>query len=138
MPRDVLKDLYERGTRPPISRWSFEHGSYYLYGPSGDIRWMTDQVAIGYDVTSDGPVIMKHGPPDMVTQWAEQAAARYREAGFEPEVAVLTLPRGFPAEEINRCIDTAGYLATVLEQVEKEHGDGGGRAAIPGSRKRPR
>lgn len=126
MPRDVLKDLHERGTRPPVSEWRFEHGSYYLYSPMGQIRWMTDRVAIGYDATGDTPVLMKHGPPEMVNGWARDALAAYKAVGYEPELAVLTFPNGFPVDEINRCISTAGYLAVVLERVEKEQGDDGG------------
>lgn len=104
----------------PTPRWTHEFGSYYLRGPTGDIRWMTDQVALGYDVTSEGPVLMKHGPPEMVAEWAKRAAAAYREAGIEPEVAMLTLPRGFPVDEINRCVSTAGYVGELIARVESE------------------
>lgn len=99
------------------TQYVLEHGSYYLYDVedgkrSFKPRLMTDQVAIAY-VVEDG-YLLKHGSPDAVKKWHHENRRGHEIFG---EVQVMTLPRGFPAEELTRALDMMNVKG-MLERIE--------------------
>lgn len=99
-------------------RYTFEHGSYYFMG--GDrVVLMADQVAIGFSREDDGlTIVHKHGSPNQIQAWLAEAKRRLIEGG-DPKLAesfcMVTFPRAYDVEKINRCLSTTGYLGSLLE-----------------------
>lgn len=92
--------------------YTVEYGSYYLRRENGDVALMTDQVAVAYDV--DSYAMMKHGSPDQVLAWHRENAPKLRHIA---ELAVVTFPRGFDVEELNRVLSTSNYLGYLLPKL---------------------
>jgi hypothetical protein len=66
----------ESAVRDDDNRYVKKFGSYYFQNGRGLIRFMTDEVAIGffYSVAEDGSdevVIVRHGQPSAVDAWKE-------------------------------------------------------------------
>jgi hypothetical protein len=96
--------------------YRLEYGSFYWY-EDDRMQSMCDQIAFVFD-QRDG-ALYKHGRPERMEAWAaEQRAKLEGLTGDDGEplfkLAILTFNRDFPLAEINRCIDTTGYLKTVL------------------------
>lgn len=117
-----------------MSRWTLENGSYYLWdGPEGAgraPRKMVDQLAMAFDrgQDADTSVLFKVDSPEEVEAWLKGARKKL-EASDEraaremvKDFGMVTLPRGFPVDEVNRCMDTAGYIWFFLEAVESFQG----------------
>lgn len=96
-----------------MSAYTVEYGSYYLRRENGDARLITDQVAMAFDTESF--CMLKHGSPEQVLAWHRENAPKLRPT---TEVAVVTFPRGFDVEVINRILSTSGYLRFVLASLE--------------------
>lgn len=112
------------------------YGSFYLIekcepnpvtNPDGErIICMADQIAIAFDVSMpdkmDEPILMKHGDPERVQAWAADARQRYLATGSEfarqmaDGLRVVLLPRDFPVEEINHCLNNISYLGEMLKK----------------------
>lgn len=102
-----------------------------------DIMWKGPEVAIGftYDPDSDRAIqytTHRHGSPETVDKWAEKnrfALHRSRfnhdaEVGGENAAAVLRsmMPHSIASDQwdvadLNRIIDTTGYLAVVVKKM---------------------
>lgn len=125
----------EVGKRITRDRPQYEkrYGSYYLIercdpnpvtNPDGErIRCMADQVAIAFDISmSEEPILMKHGDHERVQAWADSARKKYLLIGSEISqqmaegLRVVVLPRDFPVEEINHCINNVSYLGAMLKK----------------------
>jgi hypothetical protein len=87
---------------PRIAHYTHEYGSYYLRMPgSSTIHLMCDQVAVAYAV-KDG-FLFKHGNPEVILKWWKEK--RHEAEPLFGELAVITLPLGYPVEKINRALD---------------------------------
>lgn len=94
----------------PFPQYSLEFGSYYLRKEGSDaILNMCDQVAFAY--MSDG-TIFRHGPPKSVRQLAKDYKLEF-----------LKLPRGFPVDVINHCLQFRS-VSSLLERIEAGEFDG--------------
>ena len=93
---------------------------------TGDWLWSGDEVSIAFSVDreNDGSsmwTLHKHGDPDMVEKWFTEALRKFREAGFNDMADDLKMVRGkFPVSELNRAIDTSGYIKVMLERLKLE------------------
>ena len=88
-----------------IAKYSIEHGSYYLRREGSDnIELMCDQVGIAY---MDEGILVKHGDYKKVETYAKENGVNF-----------LRLPRGFPVDIINRCIENGSYLPFLLRDIE--------------------
>lgn len=96
--------------------WTYEYGSYYLRS-GNSIVIMTDEIAVCFD--KDNFVVHKVGNPDDVNRWMVDAQKRVRD--YWPEMAeafvMMTLPKGFDVEEINRLRNNAQYLPILLKKL---------------------
>lgn len=83
--------------------YSLEHGSYYLKTESGQIRFMTDEVAIAF--SAQELILLKHGRPEDVARWLSWAANQNTIFG-----RLIILQGKLPIDVLNRILDTTGYL----------------------------
>lgn len=103
--------------------YRIEHGSYYFYA-DGQMRFMTDEVAILFD--RECGTLLKHGRPELVEAYRDQALQKVGAAvesgatdlaGADLLNSGWTLITGkFPVEELNRCLDTSGYVLRLYQQ----------------------
>lgn len=94
-------------------------GRYACYEHTGSHTketevFVTDVVALAF-VRSDDCygdwILMKHGPDTAVDAWAQTARGKYLASGLQSEARLLTVIEGrFPVDELNRIINTAGYI----------------------------
>ncbi len=115
-------------------------GSYYLIekvapnpvtNPDGErIIAMADQLAIAFDIAMmddpSGALLLKHGSREFVETWVVEAREKHIASGseFANEMAVglrmVVLPKDFPCEEINRCLQNSSYLGAMLMKYMPE------------------
>lgn len=98
-----------------MSFYKLEHGSYYLYtSPDSRVpKYMTDAVSICFDTESFA--LLKHGSYKDVFSWWDES--RRKSPDLFRSVQVMTLPRGFSVTEVNKALDTAGYIQVLLEKI---------------------
>lgn len=94
------------------------HGDYVLLSDTGDILLSTPQVALCFDAQSDPPVLLKHGTPERIEAHAAALRKRLLDAGPEDFAAGISVLTGaFAVEDLNRMIDTIGYLKSFLKRL---------------------
>lgn len=95
-------------------------GEYCLfYGD--ELQRRMPEVSICYSKTTFGAnilyVLHKHGSPDMIKQWHENTVKKYAASGFQEEIESMGVITGkYPIEELNRMLDTSGYLGIFLRK----------------------
>jgi hypothetical protein len=101
----------------PNYRMNGEH--YVLFRGETPVGAPLLEVALAID-TEDG-TLHKHGSPERVASWAQEARARLRERGGpvgEEWASKIVVATGrFPVEDINRCITTSGYAGTLYQRL---------------------
>lgn len=86
----------------------------------GSELWKGRETAIAYD--SEDFVMHKHGCPEIVAQWTEEARRKLMESKGLGEMGVrmaqaLKIASGpFSAEELNDCMNRTGALREVLDR----------------------
>lgn len=96
-----------------------DQGSSLAFRIYGETVFESPEIAICYDRQSG--VLLKHGKPDDVERWRENAVARYCEAGYHWNPDDLVLLKGtFPVHELNRVVGDFGYAKTFHERLEEE------------------
>ena len=106
-------------------QYQLKAGSYYLYDmatpPSkvtGEhkLRLKTENVAIAFDASTGH--LHQHGNPTRIQSWANGARRRLRAAGAQDianDIVVVSGP--LPVEEINRCLEVAGYCRRLFTKL---------------------
>lgn len=106
--------------------YEIRHGSYYLIqktkpmpaiNPDGErILSMCEQLSIAFDPVNGH--MWRHGSVESVATWVEQWRAKVI-AGEDPlwYVEVLTFPRGYPVDEINKCLANRSYIGVLYKQI---------------------
>lgn len=102
-------------------RWKYElfMGTYYLWGINESERTRSlgaamDEVAIAVDI--EDLILLKHGRPEAVNTWFQKAIKKYEASGLGDMASKIRMIQGkFKVEELNRLLDTTGYLAKFLE-----------------------
>ena len=75
-------------------------------------------------IDRDAGVLHKHGAPESVAAWAEQAQRRLRAAGFGSMADDLVILTGaFPTKELNRCLDDSSYAGTYIRRLLADPGE---------------
>lgn len=88
-----------------------EDGSY-------ETLWAGPAVAVCFD--RDDHVLHKHGDPDRVRKWAAATRAKLAAVGLEGAAmadALTVVEWPFGVDELNRCLDTTGYLGLILKRA---------------------
>ncbi|WP_198971783.1 hypothetical protein [Xylophilus sp. ASV27] len=106
-------------------QYQLKAGSYYLYDmrepPSratGERRFRlkTDTVAIAFDASTG--VLHQHGSPSRIQSWAIGARRRLRAAGAQDAANDIVVVSGpLPVEEINNCLNIAGYCRRMFKRL---------------------
>jgi hypothetical protein len=87
-------------------------GSYYLEDELGTTLLKCDQVAMVVDV-EDG-ILLKHGAPESIEQHYNRLRTMF------PYIKMLILSKEIPAEEINKCLTTTGYVREFIRLRSSE------------------
>jgi hypothetical protein len=98
-------------------------GTYYLMEEKRIIHGC-DEVAIAFTKEQDGTyILMKHGDPELVKKWVNRTREVYTDLGvpyspysdgYIPDLYMIT--GKFPVEDLNRIIDTSGWIKYFLEK----------------------
>lgn len=97
-------------------RYVLKFGSYYLENENGEVLLMTDRVAVAYD--NESFTLLKHGALDQVMVYMKGLEARSPE--LSSSIVVATFPRNYPVENLNRLLDTSGYMRFLIQGLEEE------------------
>ncbi len=92
-----------------------------------DEMWKGPEIAIGftYDADADRGIqytTHRHGSPEMVEKWCEKTRVAFRGLAVDTPLMKSLMPRiissdQWDVEDLNRIINTTGYLATVVEKL---------------------
>ncbi len=95
------------------NRYVLHDGERTVMTTSGDCVALAYSVYLYGDGTTQG-TLHKHGDPEHVKKWYDNAVASYKNAGFHEMAASLFYLEG-PLEvgELNRCLSTTGYVAVL-------------------------
>lgn len=92
-------------------------GQYVLHDGDGPIGQPRDEVMLCFDAESG--TLHKHGAPEAVSRWHQEAQKKYRNVGFHEMADQLVAITGrFPLEELNRCLSTSGYVARMYDRLK--------------------
>lgn len=104
----------------PTFVYQIENGSYCWYNGSEERQGMSDEVAVVFD---DGPgscILLKHGPPELVTKWMVDTMEQYERGGVSEFTRYWKLASGkLDVDELNQAISTAGYRPVFLPAKEE-------------------
>lgn len=96
-----------------------EEGNYELTDASdGEVLRTMPEVALALDKSEATGILFKHGDPQRVQAWArthQQALAAAGHTDLAEDVVVIT--GRFPPEEINKCLDIAGYVVRFYRRL---------------------
>lgn len=102
-----------------------QHGSLLCETDNGQLVHQFDPSDI-LSIAHDGPVLLKHGPKDMVTASVGKLHSTFKTGGhaqlalgiaqIDIEVGNLTDPM---IEEINACLATSGRVEHLADRLEK-------------------
>jgi hypothetical protein len=92
-------------------------GTYYLMEGKRIIHGC-DEIAIAFTKEQDGTYILhKHGLPQLVKNWIDLTKQSFKESGFDNIASSFYMIKGkFPVEDINRILDTTGWIKFFLEK----------------------
>ena len=106
------------GIMPEIYYSKNQFDLYVLhYGDNEQI--IGEEVAIAFDDpgNDDMMTLLKHGTKENVSAYLDKVIPRYREAGLPEMADQLKMISGkFDVEELNRVIDTTGYLKRFMQK----------------------
>jgi len=98
-------------------------GTYFLM-EGKRILHGCDEVAIAFTKEQDGSyILMKHGNPQLVQKWIDRTREIYTDLGqpifmvhpgYIPDLYMIT--GKFPVEDLNRLIDTSGWVKYFLKK----------------------
>lgn len=93
-------------------------GQYVLFNGDTPVRGPLDEVAIAFDKESG--TLHKHGAPEMVSRWLNDAQAKFRAAGFDDMAGSLVMICGrFTLEDLNQAISCSGYIGVMYEKLQQ-------------------
>ena len=91
-------------------------GTYYLM-EGKRILHACDEVAIAFSKEEDSTYILhKHGDPQLVKNWLDRATKLYEDSLTHTCPTFYMISGKFPVEDLNRLIDTSGWVKYFLEK----------------------
>lgn len=70
---------------------------------------MVDEISMIYDAESY--TLLKHGSAEALASYFEKARKVF------PFVRIITFPKDFPLEEINKCLSNSNYLQVIFQNI---------------------
>ncbi|MGD1524676.1 hypothetical protein [Vibrio owensii] len=103
-----------------MTKYEMRNGDYVLVCQNTkNIVLSTHEIAVLFTVDQDTVVFHKHGNPQNVSEYMSQAVKKLRDAGFHEMADSYKMYSGkFPVEAINRLLDTSGYAAKFVREIE--------------------
>ncbi len=95
-----------------LSKYSKEHGSYYLRA-GARIIFMSDEISVAFD--HECWTMLKHGIPERVDEWV--AKVRRLSPKLARDISVIR-GKDFPVDELNKLLTNSTYIETFA----KKHG----------------
>lgn len=92
-------------------------GTYNLVDEEGETLFSTKEICVGYSDSPDCGVVMhKHGSPVNVEKWLGDTREKLIGAGHLDMANEFKMIKSFefPVDELNRVLDTTGYLGIYL------------------------
>lgn len=102
-------------------KYVYEDGEYLL--KDGDeTLYRSDEIAIAFSKDKEGMwTLHKHGSKEHVQEWFDKITKIYRQAGHNDIADEMVMISGkFPIEEVNKCINTSGYVKIMYEKLGLE------------------
>jgi hypothetical protein len=100
--------------------YSYEDGEYVMfYRDNGDVICRMEEVAICFSKDDEDMwTIHKHGTPERVKKYHDEAVQRFRNAGY-PDMAndMVMIVGKFPVDELNHAVETSGYIKRMIEKL---------------------
>jgi hypothetical protein len=85
-----------------------------------EVILMTKEVSLAFDKESG--VLHKHGNPELVEAWANNAKKSFRDGGFtEMAEDIIVMSGKFPVEELNKCLNYTGYSLILYKKLIDLH-----------------
>ena len=101
--------------------YRMEDDQYVLFDTeNGDILSRNDEIAIAFTIDLDDQMwtLHKHGNKERVEKWMDMTHRKFMDAGHADLARELRVVSGkFPVEELNRCIDTTGYIEIMIKDL---------------------
>jgi len=96
--------------------YRIENGQY-VFELDGKVLFTTPEVALAFDKQSG--TLLKHGTPDRVREWVDQARGKLQNIGFDEMAAAMVIFFGnFEVEEVNACLTTTGYFEKFVRDLQ--------------------
>ncbi len=95
----------------------------YKFIADNETLFTCEQVAVCYDDGDSGSVLLKHGSPTKVMQYADLTRSSYVKSGLTDiaqDIKVIVFPENFPTEEINKCLDICDYVGRLAKKLESQ------------------
>ena len=91
-------------------------GSYYLMEEKRIVHGC-DEIAIAFTKEQDGNyILMKHGDPELVQKWVDRTRELYKDSLTHTSPDFYMITGKFPVEDLNRLIDTSGWVKVFLQK----------------------
>jgi len=89
----------------------------FISADEGIITREIDEVAIAFD--KETWTLHKHGRKEYVEKWFNKTIKIFKKAGFIDMANNMVMISGkFPVEELNRCLDTTGYIQIMCKKLK--------------------
>lgn len=99
--------------------YALKNEQYYLMDGEEVIAEPLDEVAIAFSTPNfegDFFTLHKHGDVKNVEAWADNARSSFRKSGFDDMAeAIVVLSGKFDVDQLNRALDTTGYISRFLD-----------------------
>jgi len=94
-------------------------GSGYYFIAGEEILYHIKELAMVFSKDEEGMwTLHKIGEKETVQKWYDTVVAMYRVAGLADIANDMVMITGaFPVEELNRCLDTSGYIRIMCEKL---------------------
>ena len=102
-----------------VCKYELKDGTYFLTdAETGEVLREMDEVAIAFTISDAMWTLHKHGSTELVQRWHDRTVKKLRDAGFDDLADEMAMISGkFPVEELNRCIDTTGYIGVMVKKL---------------------
>lgn len=99
-----------------------KEGKEYVLLCDGEEIDRTKEIAISYDDTQQGTVLLKHGDAARVQAWHDNYIKKVRDAGLSDAVNSLKIIRSaeLPVEELNKCLQVCDYVGRMVKTLSKQ------------------
>lgn len=98
-------------------KYIYKNDKYSLISADEDIIINEiDEVAIAFSKDEEIWTLHKHGRKEYIEEWFGRIIKIYRDADIANNMVMIS--GKFPVEELNRCLDIAGYVKVMCKKLK--------------------